>query len=183
MSRLTAEQKIEAIGAVLDERSELRHENTVLSARIAELLKRVDELETISSDVRRALAELREPRPIAEYDEDMGDVLWWCFERDSYQCKRCSGDGHVNRHANEPDVRCEDCDGKGLIEIGPLKRLGEPPYVGSPNDLGHTVEAHVELRKFNGNVKGEPIRMMLGGWPGYHTHFTPLPRPHTRRAP
>lgn len=64
-------------------------------------------------------------RPISEYHEDMGPVLWWKFPID------------------------------------------EPPYCGGPNDCGHTVEMrHYE----NGKVK--TVRTNVGGWPGYHTHFT-----------
>lgn len=54
--------------------------------------------------------------------------------------------------------------------------IEEAPYVGSPNDLGYTVEAELQLRKDHKQHKRQ-IRMMVGGWPGYHTHFTPLPIP------
>ena len=71
-----------------------------------------------------------QPRPIEEYHEDMGDVLWWTFP------------------------------------------INEPPYVGSPLDLGQTIE--VEIRDLSHtNV----FRRNVGGWPGYHTHFTPIPIP------
>ncbi len=46
----------------------------------------------------------------------------------------------------------------------------EPPYVGSPNDLGFTVE--VEIRTHAGTTMH---RSNVGGWPGYHTHWTPIP--------
>ena len=69
-------------------------------------------------------------RPIAEYHEDMGDVLWWKFP------------------------------------------IEEPPYVGSPLHLGHTVE--IVVRTHAGE---ETHRIMVGGWPGYHTHFTPILEP------
>jgi hypothetical protein len=69
-------------------------------------------------------------RPLAEWHEDIGDVLWWAFP------------------------------------------VEEAPYVGSPLDLGHTVEAHTPA--------GMASRFMVGGWPGYHTHWTPLP---SRPAP
>jgi hypothetical protein len=45
--------------------------------------------------------------------------------------------------------------------------IEEAPYVGSPLDLGQTVE----VRTTNGVV----ARFDVGGWPGYHTHWTPLP--------
>jgi hypothetical protein len=47
--------------------------------------------------------------------------------------------------------------------------IDEPPYVGTPLDLGYTVEVHVTAGLVSlGNV---------GGWPGYHTHWTPIPLP------
>lgn len=83
------------------------------------------------------LDDLTTPRPIAEYHEDFGDVLWWKFPID------------------------------------------EPPYVGSPNDLGQEVliltAAHAvggELAPYRG---GQEQRVNVGGWPGYHTHWSPLP--------
>jgi hypothetical protein len=66
-------------------------------------------------------------RPLSEWHEDMGAVLWWRFP------------------------------------------IVEPPYCGTPNDLGYTVEAHT--------VAGLASRFMVGGWPGYHTHWTPLVMP------
>jgi hypothetical protein len=99
--------------------------------------------------------ELTTPRPIDEYHEDMGPVLWWCWE-------------HV------PVIR----DGVPEVES---RWLGEPPYVGSPNDLGFTVEAHTTTRvitQSNQEHDPEPVihRIHAGGWPGYHTHWTPLPK-------
>lgn len=44
--------------------------------------------------------------------------------------------------------------------------LQEAPYVGTPLDLGHTVEMH------DGK---NAVQMHVGGWPGYHTHWTHLP--------
>lgn len=66
-------------------------------------------------------------RPLAEYHEDMGDVLWWAFPID------------------------------------------EPPYLGSPLDLGQTVEVAFGVDKI--------MRFNVGGWPGTHTHFTPIELP------
>jgi hypothetical protein len=56
----------------------------------------------------------------------------------------------------------------------------EPPYVGSPNDVGFTVEAEVIMRTHSdpggdGTVTAV-TRRNVGGWPDYHTHFTLLPR-------
>lgn len=64
-------------------------------------------------------------RPLSEWTEDDGTVLWWKFPVD------------------------------------------EPPYVGSPLCFGHTVEVHTHA--------GMVSRFSVGGWPGYHTHWTPLP--------
>jgi len=53
------------------------------------------------------------------------------------------------------------------------KWLGEAPYVGSPLDCGMTVECHTQAAQ-------PAARFDVGGWPGYHTHFTDLPeRPET----
>lgn len=70
-------------------------------------------------------------RPLSEWTEEDGDVLWWRFP------------------------------------------IVEPPYCGSPQDLGQTIE--IILRRH-----GEPDnlrRHMVGGWPGYHTHWTPIQMP------
>lgn len=60
--------------------------------------------------------------------------------------------------------------------------LAEAPYVGSPMDLGKTVE--VVTRYIGKSEDGEtcPVverltRYQVGGWPGYHTHFTDIPTP------
>jgi hypothetical protein len=103
------------------------------------------------------LQELTTPRPIAEWHEEMGSVLWWCFTV-------------VPESIGVPGTR------------GKLRLLGEPPYVGSPLDLGFTVEAHTTTRvitQSNQEHDPEPVihRIQAGGWPGYHTHFTPLPVP------
>lgn len=67
-------------------------------------------------------------RPLAEWHEDIGPVLWWRFP------------------------------------------IEEAPYVGSPNDLGHTVE--IVFRTHGGETLHQHL---VGGWPDYHTHWTPLP--------
>jgi len=81
-------------------------------------------------------------RPISEYEENMGDVLWWKFP------------------------------------------IEEAPYVGSPLDVGITVEAHTTTRiitQCNQEHDPEPTieRIDVGGWPGYHTHFTQIITPNT----
>lgn len=51
--------------------------------------------------------------------------------------------------------------------------ITEPPYVGAPDDCGMTVE--VDIRHYvggEGEVKTTSARTDVGGWPGYHTHFT-----------
>lgn len=48
--------------------------------------------------------------------------------------------------------------------------IDEAPYVGTPFDLGHTVNVSIEW--VNG---AEEMTTTVGGWPGYHTHWTPLP--------
>ncbi len=70
-------------------------------------------------------------RPLSEWNEETGDVLWWRFPID------------------------------------------EPPYCGSPQDVGRTAE--IAFRQH-----GEPEsvrRFQVGGWPGYHTHWTPFQMP------
>jgi hypothetical protein len=74
-------------------------------------------------------------RPIEEYHEDMGDVLWWKFP------------------------------------------IEEPPYCGSPNDLGYTVESEMVMRRYGQKEITKLIRESVGGWPGYHTHWTPIEIP------
>lgn len=68
-------------------------------------------------------------RPLSEWHDDMGPVLWWSFP------------------------------------------IEEEPYVGTPNDLGRSAE--IEFR-----ISCEEPKLFkfdVGGWPGYHTHWTPLP--------
>ncbi|TJW46345.1 MAG: hypothetical protein E5X65_36590, partial [Mesorhizobium sp.] len=50
--------------------------------------------------------------------------------------------------------------------------IEEAPYVGSPLDLGHTVEVEVRAHGVE-----KLMRVNVGGWPGYHTHWHPLPAP------
>lgn len=73
-----------------------------------------------------------EARPLSEWHEGIGPVLWWKFP------------------------------------------ITEAPYVGSPLDLGHTVELHT-----HDSAEGPRIaaRTTIGGWPGYHTHWTPILKP------
>ena len=79
---------------------------------------------------RASYTDLHTPRPLSEWREDMGDVMWWFFP------------------------------------------MTEAPWVGTPLDLGQTVS----VCAYNGGGKqiGE-LKSDVGGWPGYHTHFTPLP--------
>lgn len=50
----------------------------------------------------------------------------------------------------------------------------EAPYVGSPLDIGFPVELHAEVRTHQ-KQRGRTIKLNVGGWPGYHTHFTLIP--------
>ena len=70
-------------------------------------------------------------KPLSEWHEDIGDVLWWCFP------------------------------------------IVEPPYVGSPRDLGKTVR----LQIIGGTEPFLKTDFNVGGWPGYHTHWTPIECP------
>lgn len=97
-----------------------------------------------------------EPRPIWEYHEDMGPVLWWWWIKPEHYPE----DGHYI----------------------PGHWAGEPPYVGTPNDMGFTVEFEVDMRMLTdadpqGKESTYTISRMVGGWPGYHTHFTLIPMP------
>jgi hypothetical protein len=71
-------------------------------------------------------------RPISEYHEDMGAVLWWKFP------------------------------------------IEEPPYVGTPGDFGPSIAV-----KLFTNMEETPLIQCgsLGGWTGYHTHFTMIEVP------
>lgn len=69
-----------------------------------------------------------------------------------------------------------------------LVPICEPPYCGSPKDCGRTVELHTQMQHQPHEV-GAPrryvTRVFVGGWPGYHTHFSPLPEvlePKVRRT-
>lgn len=137
-----------------------------------------------ADEIASALGPLFKPRPIAEYHEDMGTVLWWAEEQ--RKCIRCDGYGSVGLHANLPDVKCIPCDGKGAVGTG--QWMGEAPYVGSPNDIGFEVMIDPQLRVHTlaGQIAvpdSEPLRFNVGGWPCYHTHFTPIPIPRVPNAP
>lgn len=65
------------------------------------------------------------------------------------------------------DEWCED-DGPVLWWKLPVD---EPPYCGTPNDTGQAVE--VVTRYYQGEQVVEKMaRTFVGGWPGYHTHWT-----------
>lgn len=57
--------------------------------------------------------------------------------------------------------------GDVLWWIFPVK---EPPYVGSPLDLPETIQ----ITAYGGN-DDQKMCVKVGGWPGYHTHFTLIP--------
>lgn len=74
-------------------------------------------------------------RPLSEWTEEDGDVLWWKFP------------------------------------------IVEPPYVGSPLALGKTIALQIV-------GADEPFlgcKFDVGAWPGYHTHWTPIPVPRKPR--
>lgn len=61
-------------------------------------------------------------------------------------------------------------------------KVQEAPWVGTPLALGVTVEAHTTTRiitQLDQEHDPDPVihRTNVGGWPGYHTHWTPLPVP------
>jgi hypothetical protein len=86
------------------------------------------------------MADRQIARPLDEWHEDIGPVLWWFFP------------------------------------------MTEAPYIGSPLDCGRTVE--ITTRFYRGSeLVEELVRYQVGGWPGYHTHWTPLPPlPEAERA-
>ncbi len=50
--------------------------------------------------------------------------------------------------------------------------ISEPPYLGSPLSCGHTVE----MRHYvGGEGEVKTVSTNVGGWPGYHEWWTPLP--------
>jgi len=75
-------------------------------------------------------------RPLSEWTEDEGAVLWWVFP------------------------------------------IVEPPYVGSPLDVGLTVQIEIAVKT---DADPDPlptiIRKQVGGWPDYHTHWTRIEMP------
>lgn len=97
------------------------------SKRMSDLLRYNNEFEERARQAERVMKDLHKARPLEEWHEDHGDVLWWKFP------------------------------------------VTEAPYCGSPLDLGHTVELHAQ------DAQHKMARMQVGGWPGYHTHWTPLP--------
>lgn len=62
--------------------------------------------------------------------------------------------------------------------------IDEPPYCGTPLDCGHTVEIVTRFMS-GGKVVEKTTRHNIGGWPGYHTHWTyfDLPNAEWARGP
>lgn len=55
-------------------------------------------------------------------------------------------------------------------------RVTESPWVGSPLDCGQTVECILAHHTGGtGEIKETKSQTEVGGWPGYHTHFTRIP--------
>ena len=50
--------------------------------------------------------------------------------------------------------------------------INEPPYIGSPLSCGHTVEMRHYI---GGEGEVKTVSTNVGGWPGYHEWWTPLP--------
>ena len=50
--------------------------------------------------------------------------------------------------------------------------IAEPPYVGTPLDSGFPVEMTIR-----DSVRTYTYTQHFGAWPGYHTHWTPIPMP------
>lgn len=82
----------------------------------------------------RFYREKEKARPLSEWCEDHGDVLWWEFP------------------------------------------ITGAPYVGSPLDLGYEVVSETTVATVIGQ-ETKSVRFWVCGWPGYHTHWTPLPEP------
>lgn len=61
--------------------------------------------------------------------------------------------------------------------------IEEAPYVGSPLDLGQEVLIKTEAFTFAGELDPSNkkdmgvLRVHVGGWPGYHTHWTRIEIP------
>jgi len=132
------------IVALRARRDDLLRSNNEFEARAREAERTVKFQNIALAGTQRAYFDLRNDiappviaRPIAEYHEDMGDVLWWKFP------------------------------------------ITEPPYVGTPNDLGFDVCTDTSMHGPDGNqIASSVVRGRVGGWPGYHTHFTPIPVPN-----
>jgi hypothetical protein len=64
-------------------------------------------------------------------------------------------------------------------EIGPVLwwafPVVEPPYVGTPLDIGKDILVQVRTDLSQKEHQLQHMRVSIGGWPGYHTHWTPLP--------
>lgn len=56
---------------------------------------------------------------------------------------------------------CEE-DGSVLWWLWPIE---QPPYVGSPLDLGYAVEASIDLAASDRSCERGKMRMQVGGWP------------------
>lgn len=56
--------------------------------------------------------------------------------------------------------------------------ITEPPYVGGPNDCGHTIELHsysTHLTDETPQKRRNVTRLFVGPWPDYHAYWSPLP--------
>lgn len=126
-----------------------------LNARVSELLQFNNEFEERARVAERAVKALTTPRPLSEYHEDMGPVLWWCWE---------------------PPKPFEQISERVVSSAHNGRWLGEAPYVGTPNDLGQGAIVQVRTSSDQKEDQLPSMRVDVGGWPGYYTHWTPLPK-------
>ena len=89
---------------------------------------------TSAHEVGERMAGREIARPLSEWREEDGDVLWWRFP------------------------------------------IEEAPYVGSPVALGREMLIQVEITLV-GEAFSVEKRVHVGGWPGYHTHWTRIATP------
>jgi hypothetical protein len=129
------------------------------------------ELHELTTGQAAAYRNLTRPRPASEYHEDMGPVLWWRLEKYIHRDRKTDDAIHMARWA------------------------GEPPYVGTPNDLPTEISIESVAVKLHclgestlvvrDNDKPPPSRncIRVGGFPSdYYTHFTPIPVPELPKA-
>jgi hypothetical protein len=137
-ARAEAAQEIASLKARLVEAREILHFTNQYGAFPSDVRERVKSFlcqadASAKGEASAAQAPSQIARPLDEWHEDMGPVIWWFFP------------------------------------------MTEAPYVGSPLDCGAPVE--VVTRYYEKcKVVEKLTRHNVGGWPGYHTHWTPMPQ-------